>query len=363
MISNFGQFPTWLIPMLLFGGVIHSQPIVTSSDSISIKKEASVSGLSLSAGQDAFYPPKNEDRDYTFGIGLGLGGAWVNNKYNPFSWPLKWLHYYPRKLFITRGFTDFHYFQTSLKAYTPDLIQADTVVKNDRPYSSIWFFSFGKKSIDKDEKIFVQSDFRIGILGMHMAREIQTWFHQTERSTKGRQEPYDPMGWHNQISNGGELTGAYRLTVGFDPTKNLNSNIIQVIPKIELSLGYQTYLGTSAGFRLGKLHSPWWSFHSNPMEFGNTYYKQDDKWFEVYGFVNGSFRYVFYDALLQGQFKNSYHTLDASDVVPLQAWLETGLVFRVGFFETWAALNITTPSNRLVTRDHYWMSLTGQFYF
>ncbi len=40
----------------------------------------------------------------------------------------------------------------------------------------------------------VQSDFRIGILGVHMAREAQTWFHQKEREAKERAEPYDPLG-------------------------------------------------------------------------------------------------------------------------------------------------------------------------
>lgn len=328
-----------------------------------IQKEKAVSGIGFSAGQDAFFPPKNEDRNFTFGIGIGVGGAWVNNKFNPFSWPLKALHFYPKKLFIKGESSEFHYFQTSLKAYTPDNILADTVVKNDRPYSSIWYFSFGKKSISKDQKIMVQSDFRIGILGVHMAREAQTWFHQKEREAKERDEPYDPLGWHNQISNGGELTGAYRLTVGFDPIKNINTNFFQITPKIEMSLGYQTYLGTSAALRIGILNSPWWSFHSNPMEYGNTYIKRKDKWFEVYGFLNVSARYVFYDALLQGQFKSSRHTLSESDIRPLQAWVESGLVFRLGAFDTWAALNITTPSNRIVKRDHYWLSLTGHFYF
>lgn len=329
----------------------------------SLPQEKTLSGIGFTGAQDAFIPSKNEDRNYTFGAGIGLGGAWINNKFNPFSWPLKALHYYPKKLFIKNGSTDYHYFQTSLKAYTPDLIQADTVVKNDRPYSSLWYFSFGKKSVSQDQKIMVQSDFRLGIFGMYMAREIQTWFHEKERETKRRNEPYEPKGWHNQISNGGELTGAYRLTVSFDPTKNSNASLFQITPRIEMSLGYQTYLGTSAGVRLGILNSPWWSFSSNPMEYGNTYLKNDKKWFEVYGFLNANIRYVFYDALLQGQFKQSNYTLDGSDIAPLRAWVETGLVFRVGLFETWAAINITTPDNRLVIRDHYWLSLTGHFYF
>ena len=335
--------------------------LLAQEDSLTIEKN--LSGIGFTGAQDAFVPSKNEDRNYTFGAGIGLGGAWVNHKFNPFSWPLRALHHYPKKLFIKDKSTDYHYFQTSLKAYTPDLIQADTVVKNDRPYSSLWFFSFGKKSISQNQKIMIQSDFRMGVFGMQMAREIQTWFHKTEREAKGRVEPYEPKGWHNQISNGGELTGAYRLTVSFDPTKDLNHNIFQITPKVEMSLGYQTYLGTSLGLRLGILNSPWWSFQSNPMEYGNLYLKNEKNWFEVYGFLKASARYVFYDALLQGQFKQSNHTLDQSDIIPLRAWIETSLVFRLGLFETWATINVTTPSNRLVLRDHYWMSLTGHFYF
>ncbi|MGB0391176.1 MAG: lipid A-modifier LpxR family protein [Salibacteraceae bacterium] len=348
------------LPFLWVLCVIFSSTIYAQSDTISIEKI--FSGFGAVADQDAFFRAKNEDRDYSFGAGFNFGGAWVNHKYNPFSYPLNLVNKLPQILFDKdKSGRTLHYFNLVMKGYTPDSLSSTVIEYGDRPYAGIVFLNFGKRTIREDDRLFFNSDFRIGFLGTYLPQELQRTTHDIARGDGDL--PKDPKGWHNQISHGGEITGLLRYQIGYLPWKLSSDHIFQYIPKFEINLGYYTAIGASLGFKFGKISSSWWGFESDYMEYGDVLNRDYKHWFESYVYLKTKYDYVIYDAMLQGQFRESVYTLNSNQLVRNVAQFETGYMLRLGLYETWIGLTMRTTNFSLQNRNHYWVNFGGSFMF
>ena len=324
--------------------------------------EPTFSGLGIHADQDAFYLPLNEDRDYTFGQGIAIGGKWIAHKSNPLRYPLYWIDHFPAKNFhLDNKSPSFHNFTLALQAYTPDDLDADSIIHNDRPYASILFFDVAKKTISGNRRLFLRSNFRLGVLGTAAAREIQSIYHRLERARRGTFRPFDPRGWKYQISNGGELTGLAGWRIGYLPVVPANQNRFQYIPKGEFAIGYQTYAGVSLELKFGKNLPPWWLDGFSGVQEGNIFYKPLRKKISLYLFAKGSYRHIVYDVLLQGQFKTSPHALDTDQIDRSIDVLEAGIAARLRHFKTWVSLKRRSSNFSLQGRNHYWVSVGLDF--
>jgi hypothetical protein len=156
------------------------------------------------------------------------------------------------------------------------------------------------------------------MLGLHQARNSQTWLHRRLRARSGEETPYDPLGWHNQISEGGELTALYR--VGYerrllgDLSGPDNRKHFQVTGGFGGSGGYYTNANLAVNTRVGWFTSDFWEFTPGAMNvatqnLGTGRRRFTPEW-ELFLFAGARPRLNIYNALLQGQFKESVHTVE-----------------------------------------------------
>ena len=353
------SFKVFTLPLLL---LLNFSSFARENIDKNNNTEPTFSGLGIHADQDAFYLPLNEDRDYTFGQGITIGGKWITHKSNPMRYPLHWIDHFPAKyVHLNKKSPSFHNFTLALQAYTPDDLDAGSIIYTDRPYASIFFFDVAKKTISENEHFFLKSNLRLGVLGTAAAQQIQIIFHRLERARRETFRPFDPRGWKYQISNGGEFTGLASWQIGYLPVIPTNLNRFQYIPKAEISIGYQTYAEISLELKFGKSLSPWWVDGFSGVQDGNVFYKLQRKKYSLYLFVKGSYRYIVYDALLQGQFKTSPYVLDTDQINRSIDMLEVGIASRLKHFKTWVSLKRRSSGFSLQRRNHYWVSIGLDF--
>jgi hypothetical protein len=85
--------------------------------------------------------------------------------------------------------------------FTPAVITMAKPIRNDRPFASLLYLGVGYT--DTSEKRAIETELQIGVLGTGIGRSVQTWIH--EQCCRDR----IPMGWDNQIGNGGSPTFLY----------------------------------------------------------------------------------------------------------------------------------------------------------
>lgn len=109
-------------------------------------------------------------------------------------------------------------------AFSPvgDSLKVLSPVIGDRPYASLVYLSHAQMYLSQSEKSTIGSELVFGVLGLNVFRELQTGIHrwnkknfslkQGEPDSLNLIKPYYPLGWHNQVSNGGEFTALYAVT-------------------------------------------------------------------------------------------------------------------------------------------------------
>ena len=293
-----------------------------------VNAKAAQRGVAVYFDQDLLLPVVNEDRDYTMGVGIEFfeeeGGL------------------YPLDTFLGRVGSMIgldpnasmrrSYLLGSVN-YTPDNLAATAPVTSDRPYASVLFLANKRVLADRHTAIGVEA--QAGLLGTYLAREAQRRIHKALREARNSEEPVDPQGWGNQISAGGEPTFRLRLA---------RSELIAEAPGLwdfsgtgTVSLGYQTNASLGLALRTGLLQSPFWSLPYDPINRGNFVPAFGQE--EIYLWAAGRARAVAYDALLQGQFRDSAHTIPAEDIEPLV--FDGG----IGVTASWEALQLTVSAN------------------
>ena len=259
------------------------------------------------------------DRDYTGGIGFTYSGDAARD--NPVSLDALRESMTGRlhSLFADdTGSRRYHSQQVGLMLFTPEDITSTLPVYDDRPYASLLFVSNSALDIDPaGDSIFI-SRLTIGMLGLSLAADIQRVLHEVTDSDV-------PNGWEHQVSAGGEpalmveLARQHALFLGDNHEWKAGWDAV---------IGSITELDASISWRAGRLHSPWWSHVPSQVR----YVEQSmpviraaaSEWFVHAG---ARLRLVAYNALLQGQFRDSEVTISTQDVERLVAEYWGGVAF------------------------------------
>ena len=291
--------------------------------------QAARQGIAVYFDQDLFIPVVNQDRDYTMGVGVEFFTRESG------IYPLEGL------LEKVGGWLDIDGGNESLQRsyllgsvnYTPDDLSASALLPNDRPYASVLFLANKWVLADSDTAIGVEA--QAGLLGTYVAREVQRKVHAAWRDASNSSEPVDPRGWGNQISAGGEPT--LRIRVARTDLMMHQPGLWDLARTADLSIGYQTNASVGLAARAGRIGSPFWSLPYDPINRGNFVpaFGSD----EIYIWTAGRVRAVAYDALLQGQFRDSALTYGSEDLNHLVA--DAG----VGVTAAWQGLQLTLSAN------------------
>jgi hypothetical protein len=213
-----------------------------------------------------------------------------------------------------------HGLQVSMQAWVPEDTSASTPIYNDRPYASLLALKSTRVYIGDYADPVWASSLSVGLLGAGFAKNIHDQFHQLVGSGEG------PKGYANQISNGGEPTLLYNVRRQSLITEMKSGGIRHDLKwSGEGSLGYLTEAKLAVSGRSGHMSNAWWSMQTERAGFYAPHHKSGDLYFS-YG-VAVMFRA--YNALLQGQFRDSNVTMKGSDLEAVIGEVWTGLTYAV----------------------------------
>lgn len=300
-------------------GVVAAQsaPGPAASPATGVFEEALVSGVSLLHDNDGWPHPGNsfKDDNYSAGIEIRLNGRAVRRA--GLTRPLEgldWLTRVNRR--HARASRLFHSAQLFGLAYTPDVLDTDVPQRDDRPFASLVGLAVRRTSVHgpANDRVW-SSEFAIGVLGLDAAQHVQTLLHRTRRWMTGNPTPVDPLGWTNQISDGGEPTALYRVSyerlLAGDPAGAARKHW-QVTGGLDGSVGYQTNASAAIASRVGAFSSEFWEFSSGLRSAGVGRQQPapsgSPRW-DLFAFGLARPRVVVWNALLQGQFRESEHTV------------------------------------------------------
>ncbi len=209
----------------------------------------------------------------------------------------------------------FHSAQLAGLVYTPDRLDTPAVQYDDRPYASLVALSVSRTSVGGPALDRVWwSRFSIGMLGLTAPGDIQRLLHRTRRWMTGKHVPVDPLGWPNQISAGGEPTAlygaGYERRLGGDGGVGRRKHW-QVTGALEGSAGYQTTAAAALSARVGAFTTEFWEFPRGRASHATGQHDPEAavaRW-DLFAFALVRPRVVLYDALVQGQFRHSAHTV------------------------------------------------------
>ncbi|MBZ0273005.1 lipid A deacylase LpxR family protein [bacterium] len=290
------------------------------------RDEQPISGFGLFVDQDFFVPPINQDRNYTMGVALQISGRWVERGH--IEAPLEatdrftgfWLLHDAQTMGRGR-FGKSHSLTLGQISFTPDDLSAEGPVHQDRPYASLLYANIYRMTIYGDDLTY-SSALTFGVLGLGAGGASQTFLHQQTRRFTGRDAPVDPEGWEHQISDGGEPTMRYSIGVTRLVTDSAYHDFAMML---DGNFGYYMNGAAGVGTRVGKLSSPFWQGPAvdDTQEGGNQFNwdenapasrrRSSNSW-EAYFSLSGKTRLVLYNAFLQGQFRESDVTFDASQI-------------------------------------------------
>ena len=298
-------------------------------------------GVGIYIDQDLFIPFTNEDRDYTMGVAMEF--FWSEDK------ELYVLDGLVRSASRWVGIKDtdskiVHSLILGTLAFTPDDLSNTEPIYDDRPYASLIYL--GNKRVRADDETAFAAEVAIGLLGTGFAREFQSKFHEWYRDLDNSDEPVEPMGWDHQISDGGELTLRLRLSRS-KLHKSLSNHHLDVATTLGLSLGFQTNISYSAAIRAGNIKSPFWSLPYDPVNRGNFLpSKAQSEWY-FWSAVRAHL--VGYDALLQGQFRDSEVTYSYDEIEKVV--LDGAFGFTWGFSNSQLTFSANTKTSDLKHTD------------
>ena len=301
-------------------------------------EEADYSGWSLNVDNDIF-TGGSRDRDYTGGIAFAVSGArtrdWLFSLDNARE-VLTRLSGFDR-LFKHQEQISRHTIEFGFALFTPSDISIAEPIPLDRPYASLFFIANAAQYVVPDRKLSFQSVLTIGALGLPIADSVQSGIHNVIGSEL-------PEGWDNQISDGGEPTARFSLSVQKTLLEGGGPGLsTQFSVNSEANIGFTTDANIGWGVRWGKLERPWYTFNPHPAEYisigappaknGTTSGQR-----ETYLYAGATLKYRLYNAILQGQFRDSAVSFDYDEINPVigEAWAgfltEFGSGYRFGLF-------------------------------
>jgi lipid A 3-O-deacylase len=226
-------------------------------------------------------------------------------------------------------------------AYTPQDLNEENPIFDDRPYASLVFLNIGKISTSLQKNSLIQSDLIIGLMGGPGPGSVQTILHKNH--FLGSTRPI-PNGWQNQIGNGGAFIFNYNTKVQIllsknDPqinTSNFKFCSIYGVGKLDVG---NFMINLQGGFRFDLFNINYGLYDYNPVIYPTILFPEkfndDDKEkikkknFKFNVFCEPNLRLVGYNATLEGLMFNdsSIHKLKNSDINGVLFELKTGVNF------------------------------------
>lgn len=327
---------SWLLTALVLTVCWMISSTVTNAEEREVidEGERHDSGWEIYIDNDAF-SLRPVDEDYTGGLAVTLYGKRVKqyplrlesirNKIDQLSGSER--RYEAKKVF------KLHSFGFGYAAFTPKNISTSAPIYDDRPYASLVYIANTQQVVAYEENQVFQSTLLIGALGLGVAEFFQNSVHSALGQGTAN-------GWHNQISNGGEPTFRYTLARQVTHKKHYVKNGLdyELRSTGDISIGYITDVSLGLGTRFGAIRSPWWSFNPHQFDYSNmgiptSRTGRSMQINELFFWGGVDLRYRFYNALLQGQFRDSAVTFDASELNPwiAEAWLGVTKRFDSGY--------------------------------
>lgn len=311
--------------------------------------------------QDLFAPKYNEDRNYTMGVLLEWYGDHAENHALNLFGPLS--HIDSLLGFDSTQGSPKYSVSLGNSAFTPDKLESELAIQEDRPYSSILYASSNVIRESETGEIAYGSKLVVGILGLRISEWGQTGIHRASRSVLGGDTPYDPKGWNHQVSDGGEPTFMYQRS-WFRRLSN-NSDCFDAAYSWDASIGYYTNASVGGAVKIGNFKKysgePFWSMitgldaqgDANRIMNPNLY---PEKRSEIYFTAGIRMRVVGYNALLQCQFRKSDVCFDSSDIERTVYETALGFTFSNEKGNQWMfTCNQRSPEhNKIERRAHTW---------
>src|SRR6056297_1196997 len=283
-----------------------------------------------------------EDKNYTNGLKLTWSSP-IYQAYPPEAWPHRWLYPLIRKLPFegsekTRNNITYSVGQN---IYTPEDIEEEDLIENDRPYAGITYGSIGFHN--RTQKYMDTLELYLGMVGPHSyAEESQEVIHALF-------DDKEPKGWDNQLDNEPVIGIVYS-----HKKKIIESGIVK-------NFGYDCVLNTGGGlgnamtfynlgitFRLGwNMPNDFGNFPIRPASaFNGAFAERDprmtpEKDFGIHLFCSVDGKAVLRDIFLDGNTFSDSHSVDKKPVV---ADYMTGLGIIMGKVKLSMAYVIRTES-------------------
>lgn len=197
--------------------------------------------------------------------------------------------------------------------FTPEKIEAANIQFDDRPYSSLVYASISHSYQRPESRDGWTTSLTLGALGLNLFEAGQNAIHPIVGSDTAE-------GWDHQVADGGEPTlrysAAYHHYLGYAPDSQFKLTGYG-------SVGYLTEAGIALVFREGLISSPDNRFNPELSTYGECGPAlAAGPASESYFWGGLALKARAYNAFLQGQFRDSAHTLATADLhtVLAEAW-------------------------------------------
>jgi hypothetical protein len=343
----------------------------------------STKSFSLLFEEDFFWefikPAKNLDKDYTGGGILSFkcpfvqkaGLTFVNRNID------RLFHLNKIEQRLNNNYNET--FRVGLTTFTPEgkYLNIKTPLQGQRPYASFIFAGTTRNFLNAEKATALTTQLDIGMLGTYAGREAQAFIHRMYKKANDIPDtarPYDPAGWENQISNGGELSLLYNVTYKKLLSKN-DHNLHSTKPHLfdafitgGLNLGLYNSVTGSMTVRAGVIRMPWHQFNSFPVneaQLDSLMPAKKGFWrnTELFTFLTVRPTVMAYSVPLQGQFRRSDVVFNSAEVEHLIGQVETGFVLSFWRVMTINATYIyrTRAYKTLYGKEHSYFSVGISF--
>lgn len=257
-----------------------------------------------------------EDGEYSSGLKLTWSSE-IKDQYPQNVWPHRWLYplvkYIPfekdpdRKKNIT--------FALGQNIYTPEDIEAEDIVEDERPYAGITYLSLGFHS--RLDRAMDSIEITLGLVGpSSYAEECQKAVHSVF-------DDIQPEGWDNQLRNEPILEIVYEhkkkifqtgITGGFGQGLILNTGagLGNALTYYNLGLGYRIGWNMPNDFGVFPIR-PISSFNGSFDDMNSSHSKNNKIGIQLFASVEG--RAVLYNIFLDGNTFTDSHSVDKKPVV------------------------------------------------
>ena len=329
-----GQRLAWSLLGLLLATAAFADEPAPNNEHVP-EQEAWNSGWSFHLDND-YFALLNEDQQYTGGASVELSGRrardWALSADPALGW-IDRLTGVGRRMDAT-GNGIRHSLVVGMAAFTPEDIDDPNPIFDDHPYGSLVLYGNTRQSVDTTRNVAYKTSLVFGLLGTRVPKTVQDFFHDLVDTEKAQ-------GWDNQISDGGEPTARYEVSrqqllgsYGLAGGRRLESRW-----KVHGSAGYITQVGLGATVRWGRFDERWFNFDPAPGEYlsygapppANRASEGRREWF-LWASIETNVR--LYNALLQGQFRDSVVTFSRGDLRELISEVTVGVtadLFRTGY--------------------------------